>query len=61
MEALRRPVDGDLHSNERSMIQHYALETFKQLDQANDVTTDIMVQLEWLYLFERSGRIGRRF
>jgi transcriptional regulator with XRE-family HTH domain len=58
MEAVRQPVDGDLHSNDRTMFQHYALEIFKQLDQAGDVTTETMVQLEWLYLplFEHSER-----
>jgi transcriptional regulator with XRE-family HTH domain len=58
MQAVRQPVDGDLHSNDRTMFQHYALEIFKQLDQSNDITIDTMVQLEWLYLplFEHSER-----
>lgn len=58
MEAARQPIEGELHSNDKTMFQHYALEIFKQLDQANDVTTDTMVRLEWLYLalFEHSQR-----
>ena len=57
-EAARQPVEADLHQNERSMFQHYALEIFKRLDQANDVATDAMIRLEWLYLplFEHSDR-----
>jgi transcriptional regulator with XRE-family HTH domain len=57
-EAARQPVERELHHNDRTMFRHYALEIFKQLDQANDISTDAMVQLEWLYLplFEHSER-----
>jgi len=58
LEALRQPVEGESDMNDRTMFQHYALEIFKQLDQAGDLSTDAMVQLEWLYLpmFEHSQR-----
>lgn len=58
LEAVRQPVEGELEMNDRTMFQHCAQEIFKQLDQAQDVSTDTLVQLEWLYLplFEHSPR-----
>lgn len=58
LEAVRQLVEGELEMNDRTMFQHYAQEVFKQLDQAQDVSTDTLVQLEWLYLplFEHSQR-----
>jgi uncharacterized membrane-anchored protein YhcB (DUF1043 family) len=58
LEALRQPVEGESDMNDRTMFQHYVQEIFKQLDEADDVSTDTLVQLEWLYLplFEHSQR-----
>lgn len=58
LEAVQQPVEGEIEMNDRTMFQHYALEIFKQLDQAQEVSTDTLVQLEWLYLplFEHSER-----
>jgi hypothetical protein len=58
LEALRKPVEGESDMNDRTMFQHYVQEIFKQLDEADDVSTDTLVQLEWLYLplFEHSQR-----
>jgi glycerol-3-phosphate O-acyltransferase len=42
LEAVRQPVDGELKMNDRTMFQHYAEEVFKQLDQAQDVSTDAL-------------------
>ncbi|MEZ2142245.1 XRE family transcriptional regulator [Bradyrhizobium sp. DN5] len=58
LEAARQPVEGELEMNDRTMFQHYAQEIFKQLDEAEDVSTDRLAPLEWLYLpmFEHSKR-----
>lgn len=58
IEAARQPVEGELEMNDRTMFQHYAQEIFKQLDEADDVSTDTLARLEWQYLpmFEHSQR-----
>jgi transcriptional regulator with XRE-family HTH domain len=58
LQAARQPVEGELGMNDRTMFQHYAQEIFKQLDEADDVSTDMLARLEWLYLpmFEHSQR-----
>ncbi|MGY3591735.1 hypothetical protein ACVIGB_008684 [Bradyrhizobium sp. USDA 4341] len=57
-EAVRQPVEGELDMNDRTMFQHYAQEIFKRLDEADDVSTKTLAQLEWQYLpmFEHSPR-----
>ncbi|TWB93196.1 Xre family transcriptional regulator [Bradyrhizobium macuxiense] len=57
-DAVRQPVEGELDMNDRTMFQHYAQEIFKRLDEADDVSTKTLAQLEWQYLpmFERSPR-----
>lgn len=56
LEAARQPVEGELEMNDPTMFQHYAQEIFKQLDQAQDVSTETLALLEWQYLpmFEHS-------
>jgi hypothetical protein len=58
VEAARQPVEGELEMNDRTMFQHYSQEIFKQLDDADDVSTETLARLEWLYLpmFEHSQR-----
>ena len=57
-ESLRQPREGELDMNDRTMFQHYVQEIFKQLDEADDVSTDMLARLEWMYLpmFEHSQR-----
>ncbi len=56
-EAGSQPVESELDGNDQ-MLQYYAEEIFKRLDEAKDVSTDTLVKLEWLYLplFEHSQR-----
>jgi uncharacterized membrane-anchored protein YhcB (DUF1043 family) len=58
IEAVRQPVEGEPGMNDRTMFQHYAQEIFKQLDNADDVSTETLARLEWQYLpmFEHSER-----
>jgi transcriptional regulator with XRE-family HTH domain len=58
IEAIRQPVEGKSDMNDMTMFQHYVQEIFKQLDEADDVSSDTLLHLEWLYLplFEHSQR-----
>jgi hypothetical protein len=50
LESARQPIEGELHNNDKVMFQHYVAEILQQLDKATDVTTETMLQLEWVYL-----------
>jgi hypothetical protein len=50
LEAVRQPIDKDIHDNDKSMFQHYVIEILKRLDEAKDVSTETMLELEWIYL-----------
>jgi transcriptional regulator with XRE-family HTH domain len=61
LEAVRQPIDKDIHDNDKSMFQHYVIEILKRLDEAKDVSTETMLELEWIYLplLERSQRLAK--
>jgi transcriptional regulator with XRE-family HTH domain len=50
LETARQPWEKDGDGNRPVMFQHYVAEILKQLDEAEDVPTDTMLNLEWAYL-----------
>jgi len=57
-EAARQPVREDISNNDRVMFQHYVTEVLQVLHKEANITTEVMLELEWIYLplFDHSQR-----
>ncbi|AUW47192.1 hypothetical protein CUJ84_pRLN3000054 (plasmid) [Rhizobium leguminosarum] len=49
-EAAQEPVDSETDGNEATMFQHYVAEILTDLDKREDLDTNEMLMLEWMYL-----------
>jgi DNA-binding XRE family transcriptional regulator len=50
MEAARTPMSEETHHNATTMFQHYVTELLAILDDADNVSRDELIGLEWAYL-----------